>query len=77
VSQQNAFVARGIEIAKRGRPRKIHIEGEFDWLLRPTLPRKRYGKSESEPGRICSTKFCHEFVSGPTSRACPHCGAKK
>lgn len=69
-----AFTARGI--AMKQRP-SIYIpertEDEYAFMDRPLPPRKYYGKSQSEPGRIC--RCCREFLSGPPT-ACPHCGAK-
>lgn len=70
-----AFVARGIEMKKRGRPRKpIYIpEGEYDFIDRPVY-RREYGKSQSNPGRICRTPICREYVADKDA-PCKHCGA--
>lgn len=68
------FVARGQ--AMKERP-SIYIpertEDEFAFMDRPIPPRKYFGKSQSEPGRICGG--CREFLAGRPA-PCVHCGAK-
>jgi hypothetical protein len=66
-----AFVARGLEMVRRGRPRKtIQIEpSEWAFIDEP-VHKRNYGKSESIPGRYCGS--CREFLSGIPA-PCPHC----
>lgn len=74
MSQTNAqaFVARGLQMVRRGRPRKPFVVdvSEYAFLDEPATPRRSYGKSESIPGRYCGS--CREFLSGKPA-PCPHC----
>lgn len=51
--------------------RSIRSENDFAFLDEPPKSRHSYGRSESEPGRLCST--CRTFVSGQRSTPCPDC----
>jgi hypothetical protein len=50
-------------------------EDEFAFMDYPVAPRRSYGRSSSNPGRICRTAICREFVAD-LKATCPHCGAK-
>lgn len=69
------FVARGLEMVRRGRPRKtLQIEpSEWAFIDEPVHTRS-YGKSTSNPGRYCTNQFCREYVAD-LDAPCPHCGA--
>lgn len=66
------FVARGLEMVRRGRPRKAFVAdvSEYAFLDEP-IHKRNYGKSESIPGRYCGS--CREFLHGKPA-PCPHCG---
>lgn len=78
MTQTNAqkFVARGLAMKQR---ESIYIpertEDEFAFMDRPVPSRRQYGKSSSNPGRIClGVPWCREFIADKDA-ICPHCGS--
>lgn len=72
-----AFVRRGIAMRKARTPIYIpeRAEDEFAFIDRPVAPRRSYGRSSSNPGRICRTGYCREYIADMRA-PCPHCGSE-